>query len=151
MHTCSPASIFKVSSSSAARSPRITVTRFKASRAGLPGSAVMGRRRPPREVCKALYLSRRRTRLVRHLHFELRSVFRRRVVQASAQLPRGSRTPSRFFFAYKRAAIKRRQKREVFASRGGGVIRTSLSGNRSPPCQAGLLPHSRDARRDAVR
>ena len=47
--------------------------------------------------------------------------------------------------------IKKEAKTYVFASRGGGVLRTFLCGVRSPPCQAGLLPHSRDAGRNAVR
>src|SRR5580700_2834484 len=46
MHTCSPESMRKVTSSSAARSPRITVTWFSDKRAGLPDSTGISRRPP---------------------------------------------------------------------------------------------------------
>jgi hypothetical protein len=42
-------------------------------------------------------------------------------------------------------------KTEVLTSRGGGVIQAKPSAACSLPCQAGLLPHSRDARRIVVR
>src|SRR5882724_485649 len=46
---------------------------------------------------------------------------------------------------------KKEMKTAVLTSRGGGVMQAKPSAACSLPCQAGLLPHSRDARRIVVR
>src|SRR5260370_4358013 len=123
MHTCSPASMRKERSSSAVRSPRITVTWFSASSGGVFGS---------RDVGPAL------SRMATHAHS----------IRAAGLLA--------FSNVWLKAIRQENNKKEVKTRRFSppgvvGCCRQSLSDKAGLPCQAGLMPHSRDACRNAVR
>src|ERR1700687_2040025 len=114
MHTCSPASMRKEMSSSAARSPRITVTCCSASNGGRVVSLEMG--------------------------FVIFNLVNARSFCPSTGCGRSATQGINFGGTNKKEA----KTQKVLTSRGGGVLPTIPRGKASLPCQAGLLPHSRD-------